>query len=96
MSMPKKVPSQLRTVVHNTGGRGACCTQITVVLRGEIIDSVIFTGGCPGNHRAIETLVAGQRAADVAERLAGIGCQNGTSCPDQLAQALRAALSQAT
>ena len=44
--------------------------------------------GCPVNAQGISRLVEGMDAVDVVQRLKGIKCQNGTSCPDQLAIAI--------
>ena len=48
-------------------------------------------GGCPGNATLVSRLLKGRPIREVEEYLAGIHCRNGTSCPDQLALALRAA-----
>lgn len=77
---------------YNARGKGACCTKILVSLEGDVIRQVKIIDGCAGNHTGIEKLVAGCSARDVADKLLGTQCQNGTSCPDQLAKALREAL----
>lgn len=60
-----------------------------------IITDVKFYGGCNGNLQGISRLVYGQRAEDVAKTLKGVDCGGkGTSCPDQLAKAIEAALAQ--
>ena len=59
----------------------------------HIIQNVSFTGGCNGNLQGISRLVKGQKAEDVIASLEGIRCGfKSTSCPDQLAQALRQAI----
>ena len=69
---------------------GTCSQLIEIELDGDTIRNVVFTGGCHGNTQGIAALVRGMKAADAAARLAGIDCRGrGTSCPDQLAQALR-------
>ena len=50
-----------------------------------------FEGGCPGNTQGVAALVRGMKAEEVIARCQGIQCRNGTSCPDQLARALRTA-----
>ena len=51
---------------------------------------VQFVGGCSGNTHGIATLVAGMKINEAISRLEGIDCAGrGTSCPDQLAKALR-------
>ena len=82
-------------LVFDTRGTGVCCTRIRVVLDGDTVRSVKFANGCVGNHRGIEALVRGRPAREVASLLQGIKCQNGTSCPDQLAKALLQALADA-
>ena len=54
-----------------------------------------FVGGCPGNPFAVSRLVKGMKVDDVIARLEGIRCgYKATSCPDQLARALRLAMAQ--
>lgn len=71
--------------------QGVCSRLIDITVDDEgIITDVCFTGGCHGNLRGIGALVRGCRPADVAARLEGIKCgSKGTSCPDQLAKALK-------
>ena len=55
-----------------------------------------YTGGCNGNLKGIAAMAEGMKAEDVIKRLEGIKCGfKNTSCPDQLAKALRTALEQA-
>ncbi len=73
--------------------RGTCSRAITFELEDGIIRNVQFEGGCNGNLKGLGALVEGQRAEDVIPRLEGITCGfKSTSCPDQLAQALKQAL----
>lgn len=63
-----------------------------IYVKGEngVIDDVRFVGGCNGNLQGIAALVRGQKYDDVIKHLEGIRCgYKRTSCPDQLAQALR-------
>ena len=72
---------------------GVCSRNIQVEIEGDIIKSVRFLGGCNGNTQGISALVKGMKVADAVERLEGIDCNGkGTSCPDQLAHALKEAL----
>ncbi len=72
---------------------GTCSRQIDIELEDGIIRSVTFTGGCHGNQQGIAALVRGMTAAEAVARLEGIDCRGrGTSCPDQLAKALKKAL----
>ncbi len=66
-----------------------CTKQILFELDGDILTDVKFIGGCSGNNQGIRNLVVGMPAEDVIEKLEGIQCKNGTSCPDQLAKAIR-------
>ena len=69
---------------------GTCSRQIDIELEEGVIRSVTFTGGCAF---ATPALVRGMKAADAVARLEGIDCRGkGTSCPDQLAKALKQAL----
>ena len=72
--------------------KGVCSQMITVDLDGDIIKSVEFTGGCSGNLQGISSLVKGMNVNDAITRMEGIPCgHKNTSCPDQLAQALKEA-----
>lgn len=77
--------------------QGTCSSQIDLEIDEDgILQDVMFYGGCHGNLQGIATLVRGMKASDVADRLKGIRCgYKNTSCPDQLATALRGALSNA-
>lgn len=67
-----------------------CSQKIDIELDGETVRSVRYTGGCHGNTQGVGALVVGMKKDDVIARLAGINCKGrGTSCPDQLARALR-------
>lgn len=75
--------------------QGTCSRQIEIELEDGIIRSVRFEGGCHGNTQGISRLVQGMKATEAIERLEGIDCHGkGTSCPDQLARALRRMLSR--
>ena len=68
--------------------RGVCSRGIHIDLDGETIRSVRFDGGCSGNTQGVAALVKGMTVDEAIARLKGIQCRNGTSCPDQFAQAL--------
>ena len=75
--------------------KGTCSSEIEIELNGDIIESVKFYGGCNGNLQGISCLVKGMTAQQAIERLEGIRCGfKATSCPDQLAKALRGAIEQ--
>ena len=73
---------------------GTCSKFIDVELDDQgVIRDVVFVGGCHGNLHCIRALIVGQKAENVISRVEGIRCGNKpTSCPDQLAKALRTAL----
>lgn len=74
---------------------GVCSSMIHIELDGDKIKDVDFVGGCNGNLQGISSLVKGMKVEDAIERLDGIKCgSKATSCPDQLAKALREALAQ--
>ena len=73
--------------------KGVCSQMIDIEMDGDIVKSVSFTGGCHGNLQGIGKLVEGMKKEDVIAKLEGIRCgYKATSCPDQLAQALKQAL----
>jgi uncharacterized protein (TIGR03905 family) len=71
-----------------------CCPYwVDFELDGDVVHNVKFNGGCNGNLKGIGSLVEGMDAASVIDRLDGIKCGfKSTSCPDQLAKALKEAL----
>ena len=74
---------------------GVCSSMIHIELDGDKIKDVDFVGGCNGNLQGISSLVKGMKVEDAIERLPGIKCgSKATSCPDQLAKALREAIAQ--
>ncbi len=73
--------------------KGTCSVAIEVELKGDVIESVEFIGGCSGNTQGIARLVQGMPAREAIERIRGIRCgSKPTSCPDQLSYALEEAL----
>jgi uncharacterized protein (TIGR03905 family) len=61
----------------------------------HVIEKVTVEGGCSGNLQGISKLVVGMKAEEAIERMEGISCGGKpTSCPDQLAKALRKAIEQ--
>lgn len=73
--------------------RGVCSRMIEVEIEDDIITTCRFIGGCSGNTQGVSRLVVGMDVYDAIERLEGIECGGrGTSCPDQLATALKEAI----
>lgn len=73
--------------------RGTCSRSIQFDVVDGVVRDVRFEGGCNGNLKGIGRLVEGMPAQRVVELLEGTSCgPRPTSCPDQLAQALKLAL----
>ena len=80
--------------VYETQGTCSKAIELDVDDATGIINSVQFYGGCPGNKLGISQLVRGMKAEDVIRKFESITCgPKPTSCPDQLARALRQILS---
>ena len=72
--------------------RGTCSREIAFEVENGKVKNVQFYGGCNGNLKGIGALVEGMDIDEVITRVEGITCgMKATSCPDQLAQALKAA-----
>ena len=77
-----------KKIVYPT--KGVCSQAIAIELEDDVVKSVQFMGGCQGNTQGVAMLVRGMKVEEVIARLEGINCGGkGTSCPDQLARALR-------
>lgn len=72
--------------------KGTCSQRIFFEIEDGILTNVQFLGGCNGNLQGISSLVEGMKVEDVISRIEGIRCgMKATSCPDQLAKALKEA-----
>ena len=70
--------------------KGVCSRAIEIEVEDGVILRVQYIGGCHGNTQGVAALIRGMRVEDAIERLSGIDCRGrGTTCPDQLARALR-------
>ncbi len=70
--------------------RGVCSRKITFSVEDGKVCKVAFDGGCNGNGKGVAALVEGMDVDEAIRRMEGIKCgMKNTSCPDQLAQALR-------
>ena len=70
--------------------QGTCSREIEIELENNKIKDVSFVGGCNGNLKGISALVKGMDVDEAIEKLEGINCgMRKTSCPDQLAKALK-------
>ena len=75
--------------------KGVCARSISFDIIDGKITNVYFEGGCAGNTKGVARLIEGMDAKEVIARVKGNTCgPKNTSCPDQLAQALEAALAQ--
>lgn len=72
--------------------KGVCSRKIDYIIENGVVKKIIFTGGCDGNLSGISKLVIGMPVEQVIKTLSGTTCGfKSTSCPDQLAQALKKA-----
>ncbi len=75
--------------------QGTCSRNISFDLEDGVVTNISFEGGCNGNLKGISALAEGKKAEEVIETLSGIRCGfKSTSCPDQLAKALKEALNK--
>ncbi len=72
---------------------GVCAKEMHFKIENGLVEDLKIIGGCPGNLLGLSSLVVGMEVKDVIEKLKGITCGGKyTSCPDQLASALKAYL----
>ena len=70
--------------------KGVCSQLMEIDVEDGIIEKVVVKGGCSGNLQGIAGLLVGMKAEDAIARMEGIRCGfKDTSCPDQLAKALK-------
>ena len=75
---------------------GTCSREIQLDVKDGKIETLKVINGCDGNLKGISALVKGQPVDEVISRLEGIKCGfKNTSCPDQIAKALKAYQQQA-
>lgn len=73
--------------------RGVCSREYLIEVEDGVIQSVQIVGGCHGNLQGISSLLKGMNVEDAISRMEGIRCgMRSTSCPDQIAKALKQAL----
>ncbi len=83
-------------MIYNYKTNGTCSTNIKLEINGDVVKNVEFTGGCNGNLQAVPRLVDGLTVEQIETKLKGIKCgRRNTSCPDQLARAVREAYESA-
>lgn len=70
--------------------KGVCSRKMIIEIENDIVKNLTVIGGCNGNLQGISSLVKGMSVDEVIKRLDGIDCNGkGTSCPAQLALALK-------
>ena len=70
--------------------KGVCSQLMSIDVEDGIIEKVEVRGGCNGNLQGISALLVGTPVEEAIARLEGIRCGfKPTSCPDQIAQALK-------
>ncbi|MDE7367573.1 MAG: TIGR03905 family TSCPD domain-containing protein [Lachnospiraceae bacterium] len=75
--------------------QGVCSSQISFEIVDNKVHEVKFTGGCNGNTQGVAALIEGMDVNEAIKRMEGIRCGfRPTSCPDQLAKALKAAIAE--
>ena len=82
-------------MAHRYVTHGVCSRSITFDIEDGRVRNVSFEGGCAGNTKGIAALVEGMAVEEAVKRLEGIRCGfKSTSCPDQLALALKIAIEE--
>ncbi|PWJ49108.1 TIGR03905 family TSCPD domain-containing protein [Faecalicatena contorta] len=72
--------------------RGVCSQVINFEIEDDKVRNVEFVGGCDGNLQGISSLIDGMDVREAISKIEGIRCgYKKTSCPDQLAEALKKA-----
>ncbi|MBR3816893.1 MAG: TIGR03905 family TSCPD domain-containing protein [Clostridia bacterium] len=75
--------------------KGVCSRGIEFDIVDSKVTNIRFHGGCSGNTKGVAALAEGMSAQEIAEKLSGIRCGfKSTSCPDQLALAVKEALGE--
>ena len=72
---------------------GVCSQKYEITITNGRIDDIKVFGGCDGNLKALSALLVGMDVEEAIKRMSGTNCgDRGTSCPDQIAKALKSAL----
>ena len=75
--------------------KGVCSMKIVFDIEDNKVKNIKFTGGCNGNLQGVSRLAEGRDVKEVIDLVEGIKCGfKNTSCPDQLAQALKKAIAE--
>lgn len=82
-------------MTHQYRTKGVCSRNISFEIIDGKVTNVRFDGGCAGNTKGVASLIEGMDAHEAIRRIEGIQCGfKGTSCPDQLAKAIRQTLNE--
>lgn len=74
---------------------GVCSAQMNFEIEDGVLKDIEIIRGCSGNTQGVAALCKGMKVDEVIDKLEGINCNGrGTSCPDQLAKGLKAALAE--
>ena len=75
--------------------KGTCSQAIQFEIEDNKVHNVQFIGGCSGNTQGVARLIEGMDVQEAISRIDGIRCgMRPTSCPDQLATALKQAIKE--
>ena len=75
--------------------KGVCSRHMEIDVEDGVIQAVRVIGGCSGNLQGISSLLVGMTTDEAIRRMEGIRCGvKPTSCPDQLAKALKSAVKE--
>ena len=75
--------------------KGTCSQRIDLDIENGIVRNITYTGGCNCNTNGVALLAEGMSADDIIARCSGVTCGlKPTSCPDQLAKAVKYALEE--
>lgn len=83
-------------MTYNYRTRGTCSRAISFDIdENNVVTNIRFDGGCHGNTQGVAKLADGRTADEIIALLSGIRCGfKSTSCPDQLATAIKEALAK--
>lgn len=79
-----------KEMTHEYNPKGVCSRKIYIEVEDDTVKDIAFVGGCSGNTQGVARLCVGKKTDEIINLLSGIKCgPKSTSCPDQLAQALK-------
>ena len=88
--MMVKTSERRRNMTFTYNPKGVCSRQFKIDVENGVVNSISIVGGCSGNLQGIASLLKGMKVEDAIARMEGIRCGfKSTSCPDQIAQALK-------